>query len=111
MRVDEPQSIIERSHVADPKNAGTPFAPFAPWTPRALPGLFDLAETARRVGHYRWAEMQLFEALGRWIAIVPERDVKLCLGVHCHKHAWHGELWHKRLPALAELDADRLTVP
>src|SRR5437762_9116477 len=33
------------------------------------------------------------------------------LGTHCYHHAWHSELWHKRLPELREMNPDRLTVP
>jgi hypothetical protein len=84
---------------------------FAPWDRRELPGLFDVEESARRVGHYKWIEMRLFEVLGGWIATVPELDVKLRLGTHCYKHAWHAELWHKRLPELREMNPERLTVP
>ena len=94
--------------MADPFKAR---APFAPWDRRTLPGLFDVEDTARRVGNYKWAEMKLFEALGGWVATVPELDVKMRLGTHCYKHAWHAELWHKRLPELREMNPDRLTVP
>ena len=55
--------------------------------------------------------MKLFEALGGWVATVPELDVKMRLGTHCYKHAWHAELWHKRLPELREMNPDRLTLP
>ena len=94
--------------MADPKKAR---APFAPWDRRELPGSFTVEETARRVGHYKWIEMKLFEALGGWIATVPELDVKMRLGTHCYHHAWHADLWHKRLPELREMNPDRLTVP
>lgn len=94
--------------MADPKTAR---APFAPWDRRELPGMFTVEETARRVGNYKWVEMRLFEALGGWVATVPELDVKLKLGTHCYQHAWHAELWHKRLPELREMNPDRLTVP
>ena len=84
---------------------------FAPWDRRELPGFFTVEETARRVGNYKWIEMKLFEALGGWVATVPELDVKMRLGTHCYKHAWHAELWHKRLPELREMRPERLTVP
>ena len=80
-------------------------APFAPWDRRDLPGSFDVVETARRVGHYKWTEMKLFEALGGWIATIPELDVKMRLGTHCYHHAWHADLWHKRLPGAARDEA------
>jgi len=94
--------------VADPKK---PRAAFAPWDRRELPGAFGVEESARRVGHYKWIESRLFEILGGWVATIPELDVKLRLGTHCYHHAWHAELWHKRLPELREMNPDRLTVP
>ena len=94
--------------MADPKK---PRPAFAPWDRRELPGTFTVDETARRVGHYKWVEMKLFEALGGWIATVPELDVKMRLGTHCYHHAWHADLWNKRLPELREMNTERLTVP
>jgi hypothetical protein len=88
-----------------PRNA------FTPWDRRELPGSFTVEESARRVGNYKWIEMRLFEALGGWVATVPELDIKLRLGTHCYKHAWHAELWHKRLPELREMNPERLTLP
>ena len=86
-------------------------APFSPWDRRTLPGSFDVNETARRVGIYKWTEMKLFEAMGGWIATVPELDVKMRLGTHCYHHAWHADLWNKRLPELREMKTERLTLP
>jgi hypothetical protein len=94
--------------MADPKK---PRPAFAPWDRRELPGTFTVDETARRVGHYKWVEMKLFEALGGWIATVPELDVKMRLGTHCYHHAWHADLWNKRLPELREMNTERLTIP
>ena len=94
--------------MADPKKAR---APFAPWDRRELPGAFTVEESARRVGNYKWIEMRLFEVLGGWVATVPELDVKMRLGTHCYHHAWHAELWHKRLPELREMNPERLTLP
>ena len=84
---------------------------FSPWDRRELPGLFSVEDTARRVGNYKWTEMRLFEALGGWVATIPELDVKMVLGRHTYHHAWHSELWHKRLPELREMNQERLTVP
>ena len=55
--------------------------------------------------------MRIFELMGGWVATVPELDVKLRLGTHCYHHAWHSELWHKRLPELREMNPERLTLP
>ena len=104
----ERSSGHENASVTEPSK---PRAPFAPWDRRELPGLFSVEETARRVGNYKWAEMRLFEVLGGWVATVPELDVKMVLGRHTYHHAWHSELWHKRLPELREMNPDRLTKP
>lgn len=72
---------------------------------------FGIEETARRIGHYQWLEMRLFEVLGGWITAVPELAVKARLGAHCQHHAWHAELWHKHLPELGETDPDGLVTP
>ena len=64
-----------------------PRAAFAPWDRRELPGSFSVEETADRVGQYKWIEMKLFEALGGWVATVPELDIKMRLGTHCYHHA------------------------
>ena len=93
--------------MADGKKAR---APFSPWDRRDLPGAFDVDETARRVGHYAWVETKLFEALGGWIATIPELDVKMRLGTHTYHHAWHADLFRKRLPELREMKPERLTV-
>ena len=92
-------------------DAHKPRAAFTPWDRRELPGSFTVDESARRIGNYKWIEMRLFEALGGWVATVPELDVKLRLGTHCYKHAWHAELFHKRLPELREMNPERLTLP
>jgi len=92
-------------------DSSKPRQPFAPWDRRELPGGFTVEQSAQRVGSYKWIEMRLFEALGGWVATVPELDVKLRLGTHCYHHAWHAELWHKRLPELREMSPDRLTEP
>ncbi len=70
-----------------------------------------IEETARSMGHHRWVELRLFETLGAWVPEVPEPDVKLCLGAHSHHHAWHAELWERRLPAVGDSSAERVTVP
>ena len=94
--------------MADPTK---PRTPFAPWDRRELPGRFSVEETAKRVGHYKWVEMKISEPMGGWDATIPELDVKLRLGTHCYHHAFHSELWHKRLPELREMSPEKVTVP
>lgn len=72
---------------------------------------FTVEEHAARMGHYRWAEQQLFEALGHWAGIAPEPEVALRLGTHCHHHAWHADLWRDRIPTRGAEHPDDLTAP
>lgn len=89
----------------------TPRAPFAPRERREPSRGFSLEANAERVGRYAWAETTLSEVLGRWVGTVPETDVARRIGSHCHKHAWHAELWRARLPELGEMNPDRMTRP
>lgn len=73
--------------------------------------VLDVMGTARCIGNYRWIEMRVFEALGAWVATVPEPEVKLCLGTQSYKHAWHAELWRQALPEIGELTVERCTAP
>ena len=85
--------------------------PVPPWDRREVAGLFDVETAARRLGHYKWFEMRLFEIAGGWVALTPEVDVKARLGANCSHHAWHAELFHQRLPELADLHPAGLTAP
>jgi hypothetical protein len=75
------------------------------------PSGFTLEEAARRVGHYRWVEQTLFETLGGWVATVPEEEVRVWLSTRSYRHAWHAELWERRLPEVRGIDVDALTAP
>ena len=68
-------------------------------------------ESARRLGHYRWASIRLFEVLGSWVASVPEPDVKVFLAAASRRHGWHADLLRERLPEVRELHPDRQTAP
>lgn len=79
------------------------------WVRPEFPSVFSVDETARRAGNYKWLEMRLFETMGGWVALAPELEVKVMMGNHCYHHAFHAEMWHKRLPQLREMNPERLT--
>lgn len=91
--------------MAEPIEASATSAP-AHHRPSAL----GIRATATRIGHYRWIEQRLFEMLGAWATSVPEASVALRLGVHCHLHAQHADLWLDRLPALRDVTPEQVTV-
>ena len=64
----------------------------------------DLQATARRAGAARWLDARLFEILGRWVADVPEPEVKISLATQASHHGWHAALWGERLPSLHDVD-------
>lgn len=76
-----------------------------------MPSTLTLEESARRLGHARWIELQLFEALGGWVHDVRQPWLKRYLAEHSAQAAWHADLFEGRLPALAHLDAASLTTP
>lgn len=69
-----------------------------------------LDEAARLAGGFAWAEARLFEMLGAWVPTTAEPEVKLMLDRHSHHHAWRAGQWQDRLPVLAEVDPESLTV-
>ncbi len=61
-------------------------------------------------GHSRWLETRLFEVVGAWVTVESDAEVKATLAAHSLRHAWHAEVWAGRLPRVAHLGADALTV-
>jgi hypothetical protein len=71
----------------------------------------SLPATAALVGEYRWIENALYRLLGGWVTDLPIPAVQLHLDAQSMRHSWHSELWSERLPVLAGVDPDALTVP
>ena len=70
-----------------------------------------MQDNDRRLGHHHWLSGQLFELLGGWVTTTPEAALQPVLAAVCHHHAWHAELFAARLPEIAEMDTDSLSVP
>jgi hypothetical protein len=70
-----------------------------------------LVVTAALVGEYRWIKSTLYRSLGSWVVDMPIAAVQVHVDGQSMRHAWHAELWADRLPVLAGVDADRLSVP
>lgn len=83
----------------------------APWERPATASGFTLEDSARRLGHYAWAEMRTFEILGSWTQSIPESSVAAVIGAHANQHAWHAELWHQRFPELRAWDRTDFVQP
>lgn len=72
---------------------------------------FLLAESARRFGHYLWAERRLFEVLGGWAGDTEDPATRPVFASHAAHHAWRAGLWRDRLPRARGLDVDALAGP
>ncbi|MCU1351568.1 MAG: hypothetical protein JWM05_777 [Acidimicrobiales bacterium] len=70
-----------------------------------------LLVSARRIGHHAWFERRMFEVVGGWLAVEADLDAKLFFGAHAPHHAWRAQVWHDRLPELAEMDRESFIRP
>lgn len=90
------------------------------------PPSWSIEASARRLGHYAWAETRLFEVLGNLAAagsaaagsghawpVHAGPDLarfRLACLAHARHHAWHADLWRQRLPLVPGLGADVVVV-
>lgn len=95
----------------EPDTTTPPEGILAPWERPMAPSLFTLEETARRLGHYTWAEMRTFEVVGGWTSSIDEPGIKARLAIHANQHAWHAELWDRRFPELRDMDPGDFVKP
>ena len=71
------------------------------WHPqRKLGGAFSVDECARRLMHYRYAEVEMMRALLQWIATQPQVHHKVEFGPIAYQDAQHADMLGKRLPEL-----------
>jgi hypothetical protein len=49
----------------------------------------------------RARNLELFEGLGRWVAVTADGALQRLFAEACHRHAWHAELWQRRTPTIA----------
>ncbi|MBH77441.1 MAG: hypothetical protein CL897_04340 [Dehalococcoidia bacterium] len=71
------------------------------WVPqRKLGGAFSVDECARRLMHYRYAEVEMMRALLQWIATQPQVHHKVEFGPMAYHCAQHADMLGKRLPEL-----------
>ncbi len=68
-------------------------------------GIIELGTICARM---RAANLDLFEALGRWATDGVDPTLQRLFAEAGHRHAWHAELWHRRSPAIPPVDADTL---
>jgi hypothetical protein len=72
---------------------------------------FLLRESARRLGHYAWAERRLFEVLGAWAGDTADPAARPLLARHAAHHAWHADVLRQQLPRARGFDSESLVAP
>jgi hypothetical protein len=96
--------MSERMYPGMSPDEKTTFAPYSafdiPADLRELHGRYDVEATARRVRNFRYAEEWMMQALGGWIATIPELPVKTGLGKVIWEGAQAADVFGKRLPEL-----------
>ena len=48
----------------------------------------------------RARSLELFEGLGGWVAVTADGPLQRLFAEACHRHAWHAELWQRRMPTI-----------
>ena len=49
--------------------------------------------------------------VGEWVAVEDDPAAKALFSAHSLRHAWHASVWSDRIPRVAHLDPEALTVP
>lgn len=78
---------------------------------RRVGGAFSVEEGARRLIHYRFAELAAMEAALGWVATMRAPRLKTTLAEHGFHCATHADLLGGRLPELGIHDAVDMTLP
>lgn len=78
---------------------------------REVGGAFSVGETARRLIHYRYAEIACMEAEAGWVATMAAPKLKITLAEHAYQCSLHADAIGRRLPELRVMENIDMTVP
>lgn len=78
---------------------------------RQVGGAFSVDENARRLIHYRYAEIACMEAEAGWVATMPLPKVKIALAEHTYQDALHADAIGRRLPELRVQENVDMSIP
>jgi ribonucleotide reductase beta subunit family protein with ferritin-like domain len=78
---------------------------------RRIGGAFSVEENARRIAHFRYAELKCMEALAGWPATMPSIKVKLGMGEQAYQDALHADALGRRLPELRDHEKAQIERP
>ncbi len=78
---------------------------------REVGGLFRVDESARRLVHYRYAEISCMEAAAGWVATMAAPKLKIILAEHAYQDALHADAIGRRLPELRVMENIDMRIP
>jgi hypothetical protein len=78
---------------------------------REVGGLFSVDESARRLIHYRYAEISCMEANAGWVATMASPKLKIILAEHAYQDALHADAIGRRLPELRVMENIDMRIP
>jgi hypothetical protein len=78
---------------------------------RTVGGAFSVEENARRLIHYRHAEIAAMEAEAGWVATMAAPKLKITLAQHAYECSLHADSLGRRLPELRVQENIDMTIP
>jgi bacterioferritin (cytochrome b1) len=78
---------------------------------REVGGQFSVDESARRLIHYRYAEISCMEAAAGWVATMAAPKLKITLAEHAYQDALHADAIGRRLPELRVQENVDMRIP
>lgn len=75
-----------------------------PHTRRRIGGTLKVADVARRLRHYAYAEMRLMEAQASWLPFVPFPELKIEWGYQLYEDAYRIDAMRCRMPEVGAHD-------
>ena len=78
---------------------------------RQVGGAFTVEENARRLIHYRYAEIAAMEAEAGWVATMAAPKLKITLAQHAYECSLHADAIGRRLPELRVQENIDMSIP
>src|SRR5713101_4446048 len=78
---------------------------------RQVGGAFSVEETARRIIHYRYAEIACMEAEAGWVLMMAAPKIKITLAEHAYQCSLHADALGRRLPELRVQENIDMSIP
>src|SRR5438093_12966876 len=78
---------------------------------RQVGGAFSVDESARRLLHYRFAEVAAMEAEAGWVITMAAPKLKIPLAEHAYQCSLHADALGRRLPELRIQENVDMSIP